>query len=125
MGNDRNKKENLSSYSMKIWKTIMENVHEYKSFKKKDFKMQSDIKSCGICTKCGLMAIKGLCDKAEDGNDIRTEYFVKGTEPKEYCKCHIRYKSSADKKSESRILLQKDESGYKSKTKDTPYIVPK
>ena len=125
MGNDRNKKENLSSYSMKIWKTIMENVHEYKSFKKKDFKMPSDIKSCGICTKCGLMVIKGLCDKAEDGNDIRTEYFVKGTEPKEYCKCHIRYKSSADKKSESRILLQKDESGYKSKTKDTPYIVPK
>lgn len=122
-GYDSMKSGSTKFSGMRMWKDIMEKVHKYKELSEKDFDKPSDIVSCDICTKCGLKAMKGLCDKAEDGDDIRTEYFAEGTAPKEYCKCHIRYKDTESGK--KKILLQKDESGYKSKTKDTPYIIPK
>lgn len=122
-GYDSMKSGSTKFSGMGMWKDIMEKVHKYKELSEKDFEKPSDIVSCDICTKCGLKAIRGLCDKAEDGDDIRTEYFAEGTVPKEYCKCHIRYKDTESGK--KKILLQKDESGYKSKTKDSPYILSK
>ena len=118
-GYDENKMSHSSFDSLPMWKKIMEKVHKLKGFKDKKNNIPSDIESCSICTKCGNIAIKGLCDKAEDGNDMRTEYFVKGTKPTEYCDCHIRYNENG----KSKILLKKDESEYKIKTNDTPYIM--
>ena len=111
----------------------MEKVHKYKKLKDKSFKMPIDIVARNICKKCGKLAITGLCDKALDGNDIKLEYFAKGTQPKESCDCHVKYSfsgttgkllSSTSDSANVKIYLKKDESSYTEATKDTPYIIP-
>ena len=55
-----------------------------------DFEKPEDIVTCTICTKCGKLAVSGLCDSEVGGNRMKTEYFAKGTEPVENCSCHIK-----------------------------------
>ena len=70
------------SASKIMWRDIMEKVHKVKKLKNKNFKKPEDIITRKICKKCGKLAVYGLCDRALDGNDIKTEYFARGTQPK-------------------------------------------
>ena len=79
------------SASKIMWRDIMEKVHKVKKLKNKNFKKPEDIITRKICKKCGKLAVYGLCDRALDGNDIKTEYFARGTQPKESCDCHVKY----------------------------------
>ena len=66
--------------------------------------------------------------------DIKTEYFAKGTQPKERCDCHVKYTFSkatgellngdSSSLADVKIYLKKDESSYNEQTKDTPYLIP-
>lgn len=127
------------SASKIMWRDIMEKVHKVKklknkNFKNKNFKKPEDIITRKICKKCGKLAVYGLCDRALDGNDIKTEYFARGTQPKESCDCHVKYtfsnstghmaETGASASTNDKVYLNKDESTYKAQTKDTPYLIP-
>lgn len=122
------------SASKIMWRDIMEKVHKVKKLKNKNFKKPEDIITRKICKKCGKLAVYGLCDRALDGNDIKTEYFARGTQPKESCDCHVKYtfsnstghmaETGASASTNDKVYLNKDESTYKAQTKDTPYIIP-
>lgn len=122
------------SASKIMWRDIMEKVHKVKKLKNKNFKKPEDIITRKICKKCGKLAVYGLCDRALDGNDIKTEYFARGTQPKESCDCHVKYtfsnstghmaETGASASPNDKVYLNKDESTYKAQTKDTPYLIP-
>ena len=122
------------SASKIMWRDIMEKVHKVKKLKNKNFKKPEDIITRKICKKCGKLAVYGLCDRALDGNDIKTEYFARGTQPKESCDCHLKYtfsnstghmaETGASASTNDKVYLNKDESTYKAQTKDTPYLIP-
>lgn len=122
------------SASKIMWRDIMEKVHKVKKLKNKNFKKPEDIITRKICKKCGRLAVYGLCDRALDGNDIKTEYFARGTQPKESCDCHVKYtfsnstghmaETGASASTNDKVYLNKDESTYKAQTKDTPYLIP-
>lgn len=122
------------SASKIMWRDIMEKVHKVKKLKNKNFKKPEDIIARKICKKCGKLAVYGLCDRALDGNDIKTEYFARGTQPKESCDCHVKYtfsnstgnmaETGASASTNDKVYLNKDESTYKVQTKDTPYLIP-
>lgn len=127
-GYDYAKKLSNSSFHKKIWTAIMDQVHE--DLKNKDFEKPDTIKSAKICTKCGKLAIDGLCDHAEGGSAEKTEYFAAGTVPTEFCDCHVAVKICKDTgkratefcpDTEEKVYLSKAES---SKTDDTPYVLP-
>lgn len=126
-------KQGESGIYREIWKEIMEQIHSVKKIEKAEFQKPSDIVEQTICTKCGNLAVKGLCDEAQGGNCSRKEFFTRGTEPVENCNCHIRYticKKSGELANEncpkadqrSKVFLIKEET-YD--TRDTPYILPK
>ena len=75
-------------YHKIIWGAVMEQIHanlEDKAFPKPD-----GIVTRTICTESGLLAVEGLCDEDPRGSTVRTEYFVAGTEPTEYCDVHVK-----------------------------------
>lgn len=97
MGYDINKEFKSENYHKKIWKAIMDKIISEKKLKTKEFKDCNDITSAYICSKSGKLAINGVCDHEIDPdsssgvkNEIRKEYFAKGTEPKDYCDVHIK-----------------------------------
>ncbi len=101
-----------------LWREIMERVHVAKQLPDTPFEMPDSITTASICTKCGKLAVQGLCDKYEGGNCIATEYFAKGTVPTEYCDCHVKVKICKSTKLiamdgcanvEEKVLLRKEE----------------
>lgn len=80
--------ETGQDYHKEIWKRIMERIHE--DLDDIGWEVNQDIVSAKICSKSGLLAVDGVCDHAEDNGSVYTEYFVSGTEPKEYCNMHER-----------------------------------
>ena len=90
-GEDEGNPLESTVYVTTMWRDIMERVHKYKNVKRASFKKPEDIISRKICTKCGRLAVSGLCDQTEEENVVRTEYFEQGTEPKKKCSCHVKY----------------------------------
>lgn len=130
-GTDENLSQEDSDYHMVIWKEIMEQVHEKTKKTKGIFSRPETIVSRKICDKCGNLAVKGICSKAEGGTAVREEFFDIGTEPEKNCTCHVKYAfcgKSSMLASEGcpkqdiyyRILLKKTETA---ETKDSRYTV--
>ena len=65
----------------------MRQAHEGLSYR--DFSGTEDLTLRTVCTKCGALAVDGLCDSTVQGNMTQAEYFVPGTEPTERCACHV------------------------------------
>lgn len=132
-GYDKEKGQKDASFCQDIWEKIMHKVQEEKKLEDAVFDKPDDIQTAQICTKCGKLAVEGLCDEAQEGNCIRTEYFARETVPEQNCDCHVKYhickvsgKPATDKcpkdQVESIVYLVKEEEG---ETKDTPYIITK
>jgi len=68
----------------------MTRVHKAKVCEAKKFAKPDDIISVKICTKCGNLAVPGLCENALGGSTVRKEYFAKGTQPLQNCSCYVR-----------------------------------
>ncbi|CAH2212454.1 transglycosylase domain-containing protein [Tepidibacter aestuarii] len=80
IGNDWNQKlKSGSSMSSSLWSKVMTKVH--KDLPRKSFKRPSGIIEQTICLESGQLATH-FCEKT------RTEKFVAGTEPKDYCEIH-------------------------------------
>lgn len=130
-GYDNNGKLPSTSYTKDLWRIIMEKVN--KDLKVKSFAMPDSIVSAKICTKSGKLAVDGVCDHALGGSTVRTEYFAKGTVPKEKCDIHVKLSVCTEShklaseycpkdKVKDIVYLVKEE---KDKTTDTPNLLPK
>lgn len=87
-GYDSSEKQENNSYHKEIWRTIMEKVNSGKA--RKTFKKPKSVASTTICTKCGKLAIRNLCDQAIGGSCTKLEYFARESLPTEKCDCHVR-----------------------------------
>ncbi|MDE6182559.1 MAG: PBP1A family penicillin-binding protein [Eubacteriales bacterium] len=74
------------TYHLVLWRDIMEQLHQ--GYENIPFSVPSGIVKATICQESGLLATD-LCAKDPRGNRSRTEYFAKGTEPKEACNVHV------------------------------------
>jgi penicillin-binding protein 1A len=121
------------STNQRLWKRIMKKIHSVKKAEQKNFEKPEDIIKCSICTKCGNLAVDGLCDKALGGSTITQEYFVSGTQPLKSCTCHVKYRICTksekpateycpEKEVEERVYLIKEE---ESETADSRYTFSK
>ena len=87
-GYDSSEKQEDNSYHKEIWRTVMEKINSKKA--RKTFKKPKSVSSTTICTKCGKLAIKSLCDQAIGGSCTKLEYFARESLPTEKCDCHVR-----------------------------------
>ncbi|EOD01518.1 penicillin-binding protein 1A [Caldisalinibacter kiritimatiensis] len=88
IGND-NAKLKLSTGSSKaaeFWSDIMKEVH--KGLEPKNFVEPDGLVRVNICTESGKRATE-LCKQDPRGSTTRTELFIKGTEPIDYCDTHV------------------------------------
>lgn len=89
-GYDASEKQTSSSYHKTIWRTIMEKLNQ--KYTNKSFNRPSSITSAVICTKCGNLAIDGLCENAVGGSCAHREFFAKDSIPTQTCDCHVKCK---------------------------------
>ncbi len=129
-GYDQNKTQSSTTYHKEIWRTIMEKIN--KGFDKTNFIRPDSIVSAKICTKCGKLAVSGLCNVAEGGSCVKKEYFAVGSVPTENCDCHVKCNICTDSnrlanercpadKIITRVYLQKKEEAT---TDDSSLILP-
>jgi len=77
-----------------IWDEIMRVIHERTVFAKaggtslQEFDEGEQLISCEYCVDSGLLVTRA-CLLDPRGDRTEKGYFVKGTEPKEYCTCHV------------------------------------
>lgn len=128
-GYDNNLSQINKNYHQHMWRKIMEQIHVVKQLDAVEFTMPDSIVTATVCTKCGKLAVSGLCDQVDN---VRTEYFAKGTVPTEKCTCHVKVSIctvSGQLASiycpsdciEEKVYLVKEET---SPTYDTPNILP-
>ena len=73
-----------------IWLKVMQGTYDRKKIEATDFEVPDGIVKKQICIYSGKTPTE-LCKRDPRGNAIRTEYFIKGTEPKgnDYCDVHV------------------------------------
>ena len=86
-GYDDNSPQEESNYIQVVWRNVMSGTHE--GLEALSFTEADDGAWYLICTKCGKLAIEGTCDHTVQGNVTAKEFYVNGTQPTEYCDCHI------------------------------------
>lgn len=139
-GYDENTKLTSTDYRNVIWKNVMSEINTLMGYEYKEPKIPSDIETAEICTKCGLLAVPGVCDNVskygtnETESFVREEYFAEGTVPEEVCMCHIKYTlcSSSNKlasedcpedKRLEKVYIYRYQ-GHEGTTWDTPFELP-
>ncbi len=85
-GRDDNEAQESGGYVQAIWKEVMESAHS--DMTDPGFQEDNGLVKSVICTKCGNLAVNGLCDETVQGDMTQTAYFVVGTEPTSGCSCH-------------------------------------
>jgi len=86
-GYDSYEPQTSSAYVKKLWRAVMEQGH--KDLPSREFTGLGSLTQQKICSKCGLLAVTGLCDNTVQGDQTWMEYFAPGTEPTENCTCHV------------------------------------
>ncbi len=74
--------------SGKIWDGVMEQIHKGLPAAKFSDTRPNGVTTRQVCKSSGLLATD-LCSNDPRGNQVYTEYFVKGTEPTTSCTCHV------------------------------------
>ncbi len=84
-----------SNPCVKVWDAVMGKIHEDKVISKMqpddkylEFNVDKDLIQCTYCKDSGLL-MSEACSHDPRGNRSETGWFVKGTEPAEYCSTHI------------------------------------
>ena len=88
-GNDDYSVQENGNYVKLIWKQIMEEAHQGKE--NQAIVDDTNLMRVNTCTKCGKIAVAGLCNETVQGDSTRDEYYISGTEPTESCDCHEEY----------------------------------
>lgn len=84
-GYDDNSNQPEVSYTHRIWRIVMEKIHH--GLPKKDFIRPEGIVEATICRESGKKPIPNVCSSDPRGDMTATEYFIKGTEPKDTDTC--------------------------------------
>ncbi len=75
-----------SAVAARLWQKVMARIHE--GYSPKNFEEPDGIVRATICTKSGKLAGE-YCALDPRGSTVRTEIFVKGTQPTETCDVHV------------------------------------
>jgi len=75
-----------SRMAAELWKTVMLRVHE--GLEPQSFQQPDGIVRVNICTKSGQLATE-FCSLDPRGSTVRSELFIQGTQPTEYCEVHV------------------------------------
>lgn len=75
-----------SRMAAELWQTIMVRVHE--DHAPKSFEQPDGLVRVSICSKSGKLPTE-LCALDPRGSTVRSELFVQGTQPTEYCELHV------------------------------------
>ncbi|SMP49903.1 transglycosylase domain-containing protein [Anoxynatronum buryatiense] len=75
-----------SRMAAELWKTVMVRVHE--DHAPKSFEQPDGLVRVNICSKSGKLPTE-LCALDPRGSTVRSELFVQGTQPTEYCEVHV------------------------------------
>lgn len=86
-GYDDFSSQRSSAYVKTLWRAVMERAHQDLDYR--SFSGTGDLERAAICTKCGGLAVEGLCDSTVQGDMTRREYFAPGAAPVEECDCHV------------------------------------
>ena len=86
-GYDDNRAQTSGTWVKKLWQSVMSQVHSGYAYQ--DFKGLDSLAAAKICSKCGKLAVDGLCDSTLQGDMTYTEYFTAQTLPTEECDCHV------------------------------------
>lgn len=76
-----------SGTAAQLWQHIMTRMHEGLEGKK-SFDKPNGIVTVNVCTVSGKLPTE-LCTLDPRGSTVKSEIFVKGTEPKDYCDVHV------------------------------------
>jgi penicillin-binding protein 1A len=87
-GYDSYEAQTSSTYVKQIWRSVMQRAHA--GLTDPGFVDLGQLEKATICTKCGNLAVPGLCDDTLQGDVTAEEYFAPGTVPTEQCTCHVR-----------------------------------
>lgn len=131
-GFDNNRPQTERRFQRDLWRTIMEQVHTELNLETKSFTIPDSITTAKVCSKSGKLAVEGLCDHYLGGSTVYTEYFAKGTEPKEKCDIHVKATICTESHAlateycplgtqEEAVYLNKTEIN---KTDDSKYLLP-
>jgi penicillin-binding protein 1A len=74
-------------YHMTLWSDVMEKIHA--DLPVKTFENPEGMVTATICGISGKLAVKGLCDHDPRGNMTRTDLFISGSQPTDYCGLHV------------------------------------
>lgn len=125
-GYDDNSAQESSAYVKKIWKKIMTEAHADKE--NKTLIDSTDLVTAEICTKCGNLAVEGMCDDTVQGNMTQKEYFVSGTEPTDACDCHVKITFCEESGLKANTFCPKSTQTYLKEavegTQDCEYVLP-
>lgn len=128
-GHDDGSVQTSGGYVKQIWQAIMKAAHEGKENHK--LLNSKGLTTETICTKCGNLAVSGLCDDTLQGDMTKKEYFREGEAPAKKCDCHVEYTICKDSNllassfcpldsKQKAIYLKKGTSG----TADAQYVIP-
>ncbi len=76
-----------TSFHKVIWKKIMSRIHD--GLSDPGFTQPYSVETAVICRKSGKLAIDGVCNQDPRGDATYTEYFARGTAPKDVCDVHV------------------------------------
>ena len=115
-----------------FWDGVMEQVHKGLASAKFSDTRPSNITTATICKASGKLATD-KCREDPRGNQVYTEYFVKGTVPSKYCDCHVKVKICTETgllaneycPSEEKVFITRPESetGNWKAAKDADYML--
>ena len=89
LGYDDNSKALPGSINhTKMWKDIMERIHE--GMQTGTFEKPDGIEKAEVCSQSGKLAVPGLCDQDPRGSQLTTDYFASDQIPTETCDIHIK-----------------------------------
>lgn len=89
VGNDNpsTKLSETSSATARLLGAFMTSIHE--GLESAKFDISDEVTKVAICKRSGKLATD-LCELDPRGSQVISEYFIKGTEPKDRCEMHVR-----------------------------------
>ncbi|PNT93715.1 transglycosylase domain-containing protein [Clostridium thermosuccinogenes] len=78
-----------------IWMKVLQNVYDSEKLESRDFEVPEGVVKKQVCAYSGKIPTE-LCSKDPRGNAVRTEYFIKGTEPRGNDKCDVHVSAKID-----------------------------
>ena len=78
--------DSAKSICTTVWNAVMTDIHENKEYK--SFDIPENVISASYCMDSGKL-MTGACLADPRGDRLETGWFIEGTQPREFCTCHV------------------------------------